>query len=420
MSVRLTTLANGIRVVTDTMAHLETASVGVWVDAGARHETESQHGIAHFLEHMAFKGTKTRSARAIAEEIEAVGGDLNAATGLESTAYFARVLKADVPLALDILADILREPALDDGEIEREKNVILQEIGAARDAPDDLVFDLLQETAYPGQPMGRPILGTSQTVSGFDDRDLKHFLDTHYRPEAIVVGATGAVDHAGVAALVSSYFGDMTNANRPPVQPARYVGGDTRRTRDLEQAHLVVAFEGVSYHSQDIYTAQILANTLGGGMSSRLFQEVREARGLCYSIFSFASSYRDGGLFGIYAATAPDQLGELVAVTGQEFARMVTDITADEVARARAQVKAGLVMSLESTAARLEQIVRQIMVLGHVLPVPELVAKVDAVDAESVAMLGQRILSRSNISIGAVGELENLADPAKMAAAFTS
>lgn len=419
MSVQLTTLGNGIRVVTDTMPHLETASVGVWVDAGARHETETQHGVAHFLEHMAFKGTRTRSARAIAEEIEAVGGDLNAATGLESTAYFARVLKADVPLALNILADILRNPAFEDAEIEREKNVILQEIGAARDAPDDLVFDLLQETAYPGQPMGRPILGTTATVSGFDRQDLQHFLDTHYRPGAIVVGATGAVDHEAVAALVSSYFGDMTDTDQPPVQPARYVGGDTRQARDLEQAHLVVAFEGVSYHSRDIYTAQILANTLGGGMSSRLFQEVREARGLCYSIFSFASSYRDGGLFGIYAATAPDQLGELVSVTGEEFRRMVGDITRDEVARARAQVKAGLVMSLESTAARLEQIVRQVMVLGKVLPVAELVARVDAVTADKVAALGQRILGQSKISIGAVGELENLANHARMAVAFT-
>ena len=420
MSVQLTTLDNGIRVVTDTMAHLETASVGVWVDAGARHETQGQHGMAHFMEHMAFKGTKTRSARVIAEEIEAVGGDLNAATSLETTAFFARVLKADVPLAVNILADIVLNPAFDEAEIEREKNVVLQEIGAALDAPDDLVFDLVQETAYPRQPLGRPILGTAKTVSGFSRQDLKHFLGHHYRAEAIVVGATGAVDHADIVALVSSHFGAMPKGAPRPVSQARYVGGDTRRARDLEQAHLVIAFEGVSYHSKDIYTAQILANTLGGGMSSRLFQEVREARGLCYSIFSFASSYRDGGLFGIYAATAPDQLAELVEVTGEQFQRLVGDISQAEVARARAQVKAGLVMSLESTSARLEQIVRQVMVLGKVIPLTELIARVDAVEPQAVAVLGKQILSQSKMSIGAVGGLENLTDPAKMAEAFAS
>ncbi|MHA1546408.1 MAG: M16 family metallopeptidase, partial [Alphaproteobacteria bacterium] len=331
---------------------------------------------------------------------------------------FARMLKADVPLALTILADILLNPAFDEEEIEREKNVVLQEIGASRDAPDDMVFDLIQETAYPSQPLGRPILGTAESVNSFTRAGLQHFTAQHYRPDAIVVGATGAVEHGDVVALVSTHFGSMPAGAPSTVRQARYVGGDTRQTRDLEQAHLVIAFEGVSYHSKDIYTAQILANTLGGGMSSRLFQEVREARGLCYSIFSFASSYRDSGLFGIYAATAPDQLADLVTVTGEQFQRLVGDISQTEVARARAQVKAGLVMSLESTPARLEQIVRQVMVLGKVIPLGELITRVDAVDAGAVAKLGQRILTQSKMSIGAVGGLEKLADPARMAAAF--
>ena len=418
MTVNLSRLDNGIRVVTHAMPHLQTASVGVWVNAGARHETEQQHGIAHLLEHMAFKGTSTRSARAIAEEIEAVGGDLNAATSLESTAYFARTMKDDLPLALDILADILQNPTFDAGELEREQSVILQEIGAARDTPDDLVFEQAQSAAFPGQPVGRSILGTPETVSGFSSHNLKGYLGTHYRPDALVIAATGAVDHQDIVTRAGDLFGDLGGGREHQTVAAAYVGGEVRTTRDLEQTHLVLEFEGVSYLDDDAYTSRVLASALGGGMSSRLFQEVREARGLCYSIFAFASSFRDGGVFGVYAATSPDLVGDLVNVTASEMARFAETVTEAEVARAKAQLKTGLLMSLESSSARAEQIGRQVLVFGRVLEIDELLGKVDAIDVAAVKALSARLFGSSELTLSAVGDLSKLEKRGPMAEKF--
>ena len=418
MTVNLTELDNGIRVVTHAMPHLQTASVGVWVDAGARHETPSQHGIAHLLEHMAFKGTKRRSARGIAEEIESVGGDLNAATSLESTAYFARTLKEDVPLSLDILADILQNPTFEPGELEREQSVILQEIGAARDAPDDQVFEHAQSAAFPDQPVGRSILGTPETVSGFTSADLRTYLDAHYRPNALVIGATGAVDHKDIEQRVKDLFGGQTGAQNHTLVPAHYKGGEARTERDLEQTHLVLGFEGVSYHDDEAYISRVLASALGGGMSSRLFQEVREAKGLCYSIFCFASSFRDGGVFGVYAATSPDLVGDLVDVTAAEMARFAETVTEAEIDRAKAQLKTGLLMSLESSSARAEQIARQVLVFGRVLEIDELLSKVDAIDVAAVRSLGSRLFRGSDLTLSGVGDLSKLEKRADMAEKF--
>ncbi|MFV2091738.1 MAG: M16 family metallopeptidase [Hyphomicrobiales bacterium] len=418
MTVNLSRLDNGIRVVTHAMPHLQTASVGVWVNAGARHETDQQHGIAHLLEHMAFKGTATRSARSIAEEIEAVGGDLNAATSLESTAYFARTMKDDLPLALDILADILQNPGFDPDELEREQTVIVQEIGAARDTPDDLVFELAQNAAFPDQPVGRSILGTPETVSGFSSQSLTDYLGTHYRPDAMVIAATGAVDHQDIETRAADLFGGLAGAQERETVAATYVGGEARTSRDLEQTHLVLEFEGVSYLDDDAYTSRVLASALGGGMSSRLFQEVREARGLCYSIFAFASSFRDSGIFGVYAATSPDLVGELVDVTAGEMARFAQTVSEAEIARAKAQLKTGLLMSLESSTARAEQIGRQVLVFGRVLEIDELLAKVDAIDVAAVRTLSEKLFGNSELTLSAVGDLSKLDKRERMAEKF--
>lgn len=418
MTVNLSRLDNGIRVVTHAMPHLQTASVGVWVNSGARHEVESEHGIAHLLEHMAFKGTRRRSARDIAEAIESVGGDLNAATSLETTAYFARTLKEDVPLALDVLADILQNPAFDRAELKREQSVILQEIGAVHDTPDDLVFDVAQETAFPGQPVGRSILGTAESVSALTPEHLSAYLRAHYGPGAMVVAAAGAVEHGDIEARVRDQFGGLAGAGRAEPVPARYVGGETRLDRDLEQVHLVLAFEGVSYHDDEAYVARILASALGGGMSSRLFQKVREEKGLCYSIFSFASSFNDTGLFGLYAATSPDLVGELVEVTAGEMARFAETVSEEEVARARAQLKAGLLMSLESSAARAEQIGRQVMVFGRVLPIEELLDKVEAVDAAAVRRHAARVIFGGRLTLAGIGTLSALENHDRLAEKF--
>ncbi|MGB6320280.1 MAG: pitrilysin family protein, partial [Xanthobacteraceae bacterium] len=305
MSVEVTTLKSGINVVTDTMPHLETASLGVWVNSGSRDERRDEHGISHLLEHMAFKGTRRRSARQIAEEIEAVGGDLNAATGAESTAYYARVLRADVPLALDVLADILSEPAFDREELIREQNVIVQEIGAVADTPDDLIFEHLQVIAFPDQSLGRSILGTPKTVRSFDEGKLRDYLARNYRGPEIVVAAAGAVEHKAVLAEVEK--------------------------RELEQVHIALALPGLAIVDPTLYSLQVFTNILGGGMSSRLFQEARERRGLCYSIYSFHVPYSDIGMFGLYAGTDAADTSELMRLIVDEIASTAETISEPEV-----------------------------------------------------------------------------------------
>jgi hypothetical protein len=285
--MRLTTLDNGLRVVTETMPRVETASFGVWVDAGARYEAPEVNGVAHMLEHMAFKGTAKRTARGIAEAIEDVGGSLNAYTGREHTAYYARVLAEDVPLAADILSDILLQSTFDAEEFEKERHVILQEIGETLDTPSDLVFDQFQEAAFPGQAIGRSILGTEAVIEKLPRESLQAFVDAHYGPEALVIAASGKVEHEAIVAIAEERFGRLPRRARPVAEPSRYEGGEWLTGRDLEQVHLCLGLEAMAYTDDDFIPLQVFSTALGGGMSSRLFQEVRENRGLCYSVFSF-------------------------------------------------------------------------------------------------------------------------------------
>ncbi len=387
MSVQLHTLPNGLRVVTEHMPGLKSASLGLWVLAGGRHEREVQNGIAHFLEHMAFKGTRRRSALQIAEAIEDVGGYLNAYTSRELTAYYARVLEADVPLALDVIADIVLNPVFDPAEIEVERGVILQEIGQALDTPDDIIFDWLQEAAYPGQPLGRTILGPAERVAAFARADLAGFVQEHYTPERMILAAAGAVDHDATVREAERLFGHLPAAGDPGVPAASFLGGERRELKPLEQAHFALALEGPGYRDDTIYTSQILATALGGGMSSRLFQEVREKRGLCYTIYAQAGAYSDTGMTTIYAGTSADQIGELAEITVTELRRAAEDMTEAEVARARAQMKAGLLMGLESPASRAERLARMVAIWGRVPELDETVARIDAVGPADVRAL---------------------------------
>ena len=392
MSVQVTTLPNGLRVVTDAMPHLETTSLGIWVGAGSRHESLAEHGLSHFLEHMAFKGTRRRSARRIAEEIESAGGDLNAATSTEQTAYYARVLAADTGLALDILADILTDSVFDPVELEREKNVVLQEIGAVDDTPDDLVFELFTATAFPDQPIGRAILGTPDGVSGFDRDAIAGYLAAHYRPGAMIVGAGGALDHARIVDDAEKRFGAM-RAEAPSEAPAAtYRGGDLRVRRKLEQTHIVVGFEGPSFHDPGHYAAHVFSHAAGGGMSSRLFQDVRETRGLAYSIYSFDWAYADTGLFGFYAATSPKHTTELVPVSLDCIADATATLTEEEVERSKAQLKVSILVALESSGARAEQIARQHLAFGRTVGREELIAKIDAISVDDARRAGLKML----------------------------
>jgi len=403
MNTKISRLNNGLIVVTDPMMQLESAAIGVWVNAGARNESESLMGISHMLEHMAFKGTKRRSARAIAEEIEAVGGFLNAYTSREQTAFHARVLKADVPLALDILADILTEPTFEPDELERERQVVLQEIGQAKDTPDDIIFDYLQTVSYPGQPMGWPILGEEDTVSAFRREDLFAYMAANYRAGNMVMVASGAVRHEEMVRLAKEKLGAVGAGAPNNPQPAHYVGGEMHLGGDLEQAHIAFAWPGVSNVDPEFYLAQVYVTALGGGMSSRLFQEARERRGLCYSIYAFAHSTKDDGVVGVYTGTGDAEAAEVGAVVAGEMANLAATATEEEVARAKAQLKSSFLMGLERPSARAEMIAGHVFNFGRVLSVEEMTEKLDAVDAAQVRRFGSKVMESANPSVATLG-----------------
>ena len=420
MSLEITTLPCGLRIVTDRMAHMETASLGVWVGAGSRHETLHEQGLSHLLEHMAFKGTRRRSARAIAEEIEAAGGDLNAATGVEQTAYYAHVLAADTGLALDILSDILMHSTFDRDELEREKGVILQEIGAVEDTPDDLVFDLFNATAFPDQSIGRPILGTPTGVAAFNRDSIGRYLANHYQGTAMVVGASGAVEHQRIVDEAQARFEGLgSDAIAPIASSARYIGGDKRLRRRLEQAHIVVGWEGLPYKDPDHYALQVFANAVGGGMSSRLFQEVRERRGLAYSIYTFHWAYSDTGLFGFYAATGASDIPDLMPVAVDALSAATEDLTIDEIRRAKAQMKVSLLAALESPTARSEQIARQLLAFDRVLSRNEMIERVEALDVAAVKAAGRKAL-QSAPTVSSIGPIARVLTPDRIAARVRS
>jgi predicted Zn-dependent peptidase len=391
--VEVTTLPNGMQLASDSMESVETVSLGVWVATGTRNEPPEINGISHLLEHMAFKGTQRRSARDIAEEIEAVGGQLNAYTGREQTAYYAKVLKEDVPLALDILADILQHSVFDEEELARERAVVLQEIGQANDTPDDIIFDHFQETAYPGQPLGRPVLGSAEIVRALPRRALVDYLSGEYGGSRMVLAAAGRIDHRELVARAGEVFRDLPVGSPPRYAPARYTGGDFREDRDLEQVHIVLGLEGLSYGDPDYYALQVFSTLLGGGMSSRLFQEVREKRGLVYSVHSFSSSFVDAGSFGIYAGTGERELGEMLPVVCDELRRAGESLGEAEVARARAQLKASVLMALESPGARCEQLAHHLMVYGRPMTTGEVIGRIEAVDRAATARVAARLLA---------------------------
>ncbi|MCR9156575.1 MAG: insulinase family protein [Rhodobacteraceae bacterium] len=403
MTVQTATLPNGFRIVTEHMPGLESAAIGIWVTAGGRHERPEQNGIAHFLEHMAFKGTETRSALQIAEAIEDVGGYINAYTSREVTAYYARVLRSDVSLALDVVADILRNPVFDPKEIEVERHVILQEIGQAADTPDDIIFDWLQEKAYPDQPIGRTILGETDRVSGFSKDDLATFVSEHYGPDQMILSAAGAVDHDDVVKQAEALFGDMVSRPFLTADAARFHGGESRKVKDLEQAHLALAFESPGYRDPNFYAAQVYSVALGGGMSSRLFQEIREKRGLCYTIFAQTGAYSDTGMTTIYAGTSADEIKDLTNLTIDEMKRAADDMSPAEVARARAQMKAGLLMGLESPSSRTERLARMIQIWGEVPSLEDTVSRIDSVTTGDVRAFGEHLVRQAPAAMALYG-----------------
>jgi len=408
-NVRVTTLANGFRVATDRMDSVETTSLGVWAGVGTRNEPAEHNGVAHLLEHMAFKGTRRRSARDIVVEIEDVGGFLNAYTGREQTAYYAKVLADDTPLVVDILADILQNSIFDADELTRERAVVLQEIGQSEDTPDDIIFDHFQEIAFPDQAMGRPVLGRAEIVRELPRDIVAGYMASRYRAGQMVLAASGQLDHDALVAMAEKLFSGLPGGAVPPTEGARYAGGDGRFDRELEQVHLALGFHGVTYTDPDYYAAAVLSQLLGGGMSSRLFQEIREKRGLVYSIHSFTSSYADGGIFGIYAGTGEKEVAELLPVVCDELAKLPDDLTEAEVKRAAAQLRAATLMSREKPSARCEQLASQLLIYGRPIPPAEAVARIDAVTIDDLRRLAKR-LTQSSPTLTALGPIGQVMD----------
>lgn len=409
MSVEITTLPSGLIVATDRVETVESVALGAFVDIGARHESAQTNGIAHLIEHMFFKGTARRNAQQIAAEIEDVGGDLNAFTSREGTAYVARVLQEDTRLALDLVSDMLTHASFDAEELAREAQVVVQEIGQADDTPDDIIHDRLQQTAFPDQALGRPVLGTVETVTSFQAQQLKDYVAGHYGAGATVVSAAGKLEHARVVDTVAELFKDLPPAQRVTPEPGRYAGGDAREERDLEQLHLMLGFPGTAHTHADYYAANVLSLLLGGGMSSRLFQEIREKRGLVYSIYSYTASFDDCGLFAIYAGTGEDDVAELVPVLCDQLCDVTRNVTEAEVARARAQVRAKLTMGLERMTARSEGLASNIQIHGRHVPIEEIRAKVDAVTPQDVMALAARMFAAkpSLAALGPLGKVES-------------
>jgi len=407
MTVDVTRLKNGLTIATDRINGVESAALGVWVGTGARAETATTNGVAHLLEHMAFKGTNRRSAADIAAEIEDVGGHLNAYTSKEITAYYARVLKEDISLALDILADILKNSVFDSVELDREREVILQEIGQAADTPEDVAHDAFQAAAYPAQPVGRPILGAPEIIRTIPRAAIVDYMSSHYKPGSMVLSAAGAVDHGQLVALAENLFGDIAPGHAPETEPAVYRGGEERIIKPSEQAHVFFGLPGPHFGAADYYAGHVLSALYGGGMSSRLFQEIREKRGLCYSIYSFMSSMSDSGMFGIYAGTDGTQAGQALRVAIDELKSVANGPTKAETDRAKAQLRASILMSRESTSTRAEQLAQQLIIHGRPVTPEEVRAKVDDVDRTAIASIAGKALS-GPATLSLVGPVENV------------
>ena len=405
--LKITKLDNGLRVVTQNMPGLETVSMGIWNAVGGRDEVEANNGVAHLLEHMDFKGTLTKNALQIAETIEDVGGDINAYTSKEITAYYVKLLADDLHYGVDILTDILQNSAFAEDELNRERGVIIQEIGMYLDTPDDMIFDYWQEKAFPNQPMGRSILGKTDIIKNISREEVKGFMTNHYNPNKMIISAAGKINHDKFVEMIKKSCTNLPVGNSNNREKANYLSGEYREEKKLEQVHLLLGFEGIDYHHDDYYSLLVFSSLLGGGMSSRLFQEIREKRGLVYGISSFSSAYTDTGMFGIYCGTGENQIQELMPVLCNELNTSPSSISDKEITRGKAQLKASLMMGRESAFRRCESAARQLLVFNKVIDPSETLEKINAVSKESVEKIAKQIVS-GPMTISSIGPIKNL------------
>jgi len=401
-----TRLANGIRVLSERLPDLTSITVGIWVENGSRYEQPHQAGISHFLEHLFFKGTERRTAAQIAEEIDAVGGVLNAFTGKEYTCYYAKVLHEQLPLALDLLADIFTQSRFASEEIDRERSVIIQEISQVEDTPDDYVHELFNLAFWPGHPLSRPIAGTAQTVQGLTREDFLRFLDARYRPDRVLIAAAGNLVHQDLVAVVEGKFNALTGT-APLVDggPPEAHAGVSVHEKPLEQVHLCLGTPGIAQGDAERYPAHLLNLALGGGMSSRLFQEIRERRGKAYTVYSFLSSYLDAGYFGVYVGTSAEWVREVVEVIRAELARAARDgLSVAELARVKQQMKGSMLLGLETSDSRMSRIAKNEIYFGRNVPIEEVAARIDAVQNDEVVSVAQRLFRAGGLALTVLGD----------------
>jgi predicted Zn-dependent peptidase len=400
--MKLSTLPNGLRIASREMPGVETAAVGLFAEAGSRHEPAPLNGIAHLYEHMVFKGAGTRSAREISEAIEDVGGDLNACTDRDGTSFTATVLAEHLPLAVELISDMILKPRFDPEDLEREKDVVLQELGEARDTPNDIIFDDLWTAAFADQPLGRPVLGDEESIEAIALADLQNWRLTRYRAGSLSLVAAGKVDHEALLDLAARHFGDLPLGELDAPEPARFTGGAKVGRTKADQAHLALAFAAPAQRDPDYYAARFFSDIVGGGMSSRLFQQVREERGLAYSIYSQLAPYADAGLFYVYAATSRRESAAAAQLIEETLAAAPASLTVREVERVRTQARAGLLMSIESPWGQASYLARQLSVYGRLVEPAEVIAGLQKVTLDEVAAAGAKMLAgpRARATIG--------------------
>ncbi len=404
-SIQKSVLPNGVRILTMSMPHIHSVSMGIWVDAGARDETLAEQGLSHFIEHMIFKGTRRRSAHQIAKEFDAIGGGTNAFTSMENTCYHAKVMSGHMATMIDILSDIFLNSVFDQQEMDRERPVIFQEIGMLEDSPDELVHHLAGQSFWGDHPLGRPVIGTRENLIRFNSADLKNFFQKLYQPDRIILSAAGRIDHQTFLNHVQPAFETLTSISRLP--PREKPISDFRtevHPREQEQIHLCIGSPGLAITSPDRYALSLLSTILGGNMSSRLFQEIREKCGLAYSIYTFISAFVDAGMFGIYAAVSPAHAVETVERILNALKKMKqAPVTADELTSAKEYTKSALLLSAESNDSQMIRMAQQEIHFNRYVPLDEIVSRIDEVSAEDLLALSQRLFSDNHIALTSLG-----------------
>ncbi len=400
-------LPNGVRIVTENITYVQSVALGVWVGVGARDESDPHRGISHVIEHMLFKGTERRTAQQIADDIDSVGGDINAFTSKEMTCYYVRVLSEHVPLAVDVLSDMFHHSTIEPAELAREENVILEEIKRRDDEPDDLVHDVFAETLWPAHVLGKSVIGTPETVSSFRQADLKGYMDTRYTPDTIVITAAGNLNHDEIVAMVRERFSHLSGSKadwRAPDTAPQAQPGTAYIEKVIEQVNLVIGTQGFPQSSDDKYPLSLLDTVLGGSMSSRLFQEIREKRGLAYSVGSYSQSFREGGYFGVYSGTSPATAEQVIDLVKTEFANIrKNNITAKELERAKNQFRGGIVMGQESMNSRMMRMGRSELTYDRVIPIDEIQQKITAVTLDDIDRVAQHLFGADQFAMATVG-----------------